>query len=75
MAEATTILWVTLVVASINVIAFAVAGYLMLAPVDRAGDGIALGVLLGPMGLVIAWIIRDNEYREREEYQRRHWPK
>ena len=54
-----------LIVASI--VAMGVAGALMLKPVDREGTGAALGVLLGPIGLVIAWTMRSNELLERSE--------
>ena len=51
---------------------FAWAGALILKPVDREGTGIALGLLLGPMGLLIAWVMRSNELLERAEYRERH---
>jgi len=41
-----------------------VAGYLMLARVGRGADGWALGFFLGPLGLVLAWVIRDNALRD-----------
>lgn len=53
-------------------VACCAAGYLLLKPLDRGVTGLMLGLLLGPLGLVIAWIMRENGYRERSEYQRRH---
>lgn len=47
-----------------------VAGYLMLARVGRGAFGWALGFLLGPLGLVLAWVIRDNALRDQvDEYR------
>lgn len=55
-----------------NIIAFCVAGALILKPVDKQGVGVALGFFLGPIGLVIAWAKRENELLERQEYKERH---
>jgi hypothetical protein len=43
------------------------AGYLMLARFGRGWDGAGLAIGFGPIGLVIAWVIRDNLFRDREE--------
>ena len=59
-------------VAIVTLVSFGVAGALMLKPVDRKGAGFALGALLGPIGLVIAWTMRSNELLERAEYAERH---
>jgi hypothetical protein len=50
----------------------AIAGYVMLDRVDRGGTGVALGFFLGPIGLVIAWVMRDNALRDQAERQRHH---
>ena len=63
---------VVIVVAVANIIAFPVAGALILKPVDKQGVGVALGFFLGPIGLVIAWAKRENELLERREYKERH---
>lgn len=42
------------------------AGFMMLDRVDRGGAGFALGFFLGPIGLVIAWVMRDNAPREED---------
>ena len=55
-----------------SVVSLGVAGALMLKPLDRQGTGFALGFLLGPIGLIIAWTIRQNELLERAEYVERH---
>ena len=55
-----------LIYALAGAVVCAVAGYLMLDRVDRGGVGIALGLFLGPIGLVIAWVIRDNALRDEE---------
>lgn len=47
-------------------------GGAMLGPFDKAGTGFALGFLLGPIGLVAAWVVRSNIEREQEAYRRRH---
>jgi hypothetical protein len=38
----------------------AVAGAAMLSRYNKAGSGFLLGGLLGPIGLIIAWTMRDN---------------
>ena len=43
-----------------------VAGFLMLERVEKGGVGFALGALLGPIGLVIAWVKRDNALRDQQ---------
>src|SRR5437762_2374483 len=52
--------------------AFGVAGGKLLEPLDRYGDGFALGFLLGPVGLVIAWAMRANGLLELERKERPH---
>ena len=52
------------------VIGCAIAGYLMLARVDRGFVGVLLGFFLGPIGLLIAWPMRDNALRDREQRDR-----
>jgi hypothetical protein len=47
--------------------ACAVAGYLLLARIKRGFAGFLLGLFLGPIGLVIAWVIRDNKLRDLDE--------
>ena len=49
-----------------------VAGYLMLARVGRGATGWVLGFLLGPLGVIIAWVIRDNALRDQAEGYRDH---
>lgn len=41
------------------------AGYLILERVRRGVSGFLLGFLLGPIGLVMAWVIRDNALRDK----------
>jgi hypothetical protein len=48
----------------------AIAGYLMLARVDRGFVGVLLGFFLGPIGVLIAWPMRDNALRDREQRER-----
>jgi hypothetical protein len=57
--------------ALIGLLACAVAGYLMLARIKRGFAGFLLGLLLGPIGLVIAWVIRDNKLRDLDEARAR----
>ena len=38
----------------------AIAGAAMLSRYNKAGSGFLLGGLLGPIGLIIAWTMRDN---------------
>lgn len=45
-------------------------GYLMLARVGRGLLGCVLGILLGPIGLVTAWVIRDNALRDLSKLDR-----
>src|SRR5947209_2646659 len=49
-----------------------VVGFLILDRVDRGWVGVLLGFFLGPIGLVIAWVLRDNALRDQEERDRRH---
>lgn len=51
--------------------AFGFAGGKMMEPFDRFGEGFALGFLLGPVGLVIAWTLRANELLEQKRRDRR----
>jgi hypothetical protein len=51
---------------------FGAAGAFLLDAADRGGEGFMWGFLLGPIGLVIAWVRRDDALREREEKARRH---
>jgi predicted lipid-binding transport protein (Tim44 family) len=44
-----------------------IAGYMMLDIVDSGWQGFFAGLFLGPIGLVIAWVMRDNLLRERAE--------
>lgn len=52
---------------------FGVAGALILNRFNKAGIGCLLGILLGPIGLIIAWVMRSNaqadEERKRHEEQ------
>lgn len=65
--------WVVVIALIVaHIIAFGVAGSLILKPVDKQGVGVALGLFLGPIGLVIAWAKRENELLERREYKERH---
>ncbi len=63
-----------LVYAVIGAAVCGAAGFFMLDRVDRGATGAALGALLGPLGLVIAWVMRDNGLRDLEERERRHRP-
>lgn len=56
----------------IALVGCAIAGYLMLAPVDRRLAGVLLGFFLGPIGLLIAWPMRANALHEREQHDRFH---
>jgi uncharacterized membrane protein len=58
----------------IAVVGCAVAGYLMLARVDRGFAGVLLGFFLGPVGLIIAWVMRANALRDQDERERRDRP-
>jgi hypothetical protein len=53
--------------ALIVLVGCAVAGYLMLARVDRGLAGVLLGFFLGPVGLLIAWPMRANALLDRQE--------
>lgn len=44
-----------------------IAGAAMLSRVDKAGTGCLLGGLLGPIGLIIAWTMRDSAKMDREK--------
>ncbi|HKO18405.1 MAG TPA: SHOCT domain-containing protein [Acidobacteriaceae bacterium] len=57
-------------VALLSAVVCGVAGYLILDRVDRGDVGGALGFFLGPIGLVIAWVMRDNGLRDEEERKR-----
>ena len=50
---------------AIGAILCGVLGALLLAPSDRAGPGFALGALLGPIGVLIALVMRANAAGER----------
>lgn len=65
---------VAIALALAQAIAFGIAGSLLLKPVDREGAGFALGLFLGPIGLVITWAMRANELLEREQREKRHHP-
>jgi hypothetical protein len=60
----------------LGVIAFwgacAFAGYKMFEPLGKGKDGALLGGILGPIGLVVAWVIRDNELRDVASQAGRH---
>jgi hypothetical protein len=43
-----------------------IAGAAMLSRFNKAGSGFLLGGLLGPIGLIIAWTMRDNTKLDRE---------
>jgi hypothetical protein len=58
--------------AIIGAFVFGIGGAAMLSQFDRAGTGFLLGFLLGPVGLVIAWVKRDNLKTEDEERRARH---
>jgi hypothetical protein len=63
---------VILAPALVALIGCAIAGYLMLARVDRGFVGVLLGFFLGPIGLLIAWPMRDNALRDRDQRERLH---
>jgi uncharacterized membrane protein len=46
----------------------------MLARVDRGFAGVLLGFFLGPVGLIIAWVMRANALRDQDERERRDRP-
>jgi hypothetical protein len=48
----------------VGFVACGIAGGMMLERIKRGGTGFTLGFFLGPIGLVIAWIMRDNATRE-----------
>lgn len=62
--------FIALVAVLIN-IPSAIAGHLMLERFEKGNAGAALGFFLGPIGLVIAWVMRDNAFRDREEREQR----
>jgi len=66
-------IWLALIVILVfaQACAFGVAGSKLLEPLDRAGEGFTIGFFLGPVGLVIAWAIRDNGLREQDRRERR----
>jgi len=57
--------------ALIVLVACALAGFLLLARIKRGFAGVVLGLFLGPIGLVIAWAIRDNRLRDLDEARAR----
>ena len=57
---------VLLIVLIVQAVAFGIAGALILAPLENQGAGFALGLFLGPIGLVIAWAMRANGLLELE---------
>jgi hypothetical protein len=63
-----------LLIAIFGFVTCGIAGGLMLERVGRGGSGFMLGFLLGPIGLVIAWITRDNALKDEDERKRRHIP-
>ncbi len=44
-----------------------IAGAAMLSRFDKAGTGCLLGGFLGPIGLIIAWTMRDSAKMDREK--------
>ena len=48
-------------VAIIGCLIFGIAGAALLSRYEKAGTGFILGFLLGPIGLVIAWTMRDSQ--------------
>jgi hypothetical protein len=58
----------------IGAVVCGIAGFMMLDNAERGGAGFALGFFLGPIGLVIAWVMRDNALREEESRRSRHHP-
>lgn len=44
-----------------------IAGAAMLSRFNKAGTGCLLGGLLGPIGLIIAWTMRDSAKMDREK--------
>lgn len=58
--------------ALIGGIACCIAGAVILSRIDREFAGCLLGFFLGPLGLVIAWAMRENGIHEEEERRRHH---
>jgi hypothetical protein len=72
MGEAFLALGAFLLPAIIGVIGCAVAGFFMLDRFERGVTGALLGFFLGPIGLVIAWVMRSNAMEEERGHQARH---
>jgi hypothetical protein len=51
-------------------VALVIAGVQILKPVNRSGLGFFLVLLFGPLGLVIAWVVRENNLLEQRDRQR-----
>lgn len=49
---------------------FGLAGAVILNRFNKAGIGCLLGILLGPIGLIIAWVMRSNA--QADEERKRH---
>jgi hypothetical protein len=67
-----TFLGTFLTYALVSAVICGAAGFFILERVERPGTGAALGALLGPIGLLIAWILRDNAIRDEEIRKDRH---
>jgi hypothetical protein len=57
-----------LIVPLLGAMLFAFTGWIMLDRADRGVLGFVLGFFLGPIGLVIAWVVRDNALRDQARY-------
>jgi hypothetical protein len=54
----------------IIVVACAIISAALLARIKRGVAGFLLGLLLGPIGLIIAWVMRSNRLRQEEAQER-----
>lgn len=60
-----------LVLAGWAVLGMMIAGAVILKPADQGGYGLFLAILFGPLGLIIAWAMRENFVLERARNEAR----
>jgi uncharacterized membrane protein YfcA len=64
--------WPALIIPFVGALLCGIAGLVILERVDRELAGFTLGFFLGPIGLIIAWVMRDNALRNRQAFMTRH---